>query len=61
MSLVITSRIISGVVIVDMSGRLCFLEVALQGHINELLAEGHREFVLNLADVPYINSFGLAS
>ena len=59
MSLSITSRFVSGVVIVDMSGRLCFLEVALRKHINELLEEGHREFVLNLADVPYIDSFGL--
>lgn len=59
MSLAITSRIVSGVVIVDLSGRLCFLEVALSEHINELLEEGHREFVVNLADVPYIDSFGL--
>ncbi len=59
MALSITSRLVSGVVIVDMSGRLCFLEVALRDRINELLEEGHREFVLNLADVPYIDSFGL--
>lgn len=59
MSLSITSRIVSGVVVVDMSGRLCFLEVALHAHINELLDEGHRDFVLNLVNVPYIDSFGL--
>ena len=59
MSFAITSRIVSGVVIVDMSGRLCILEFALRDHINKLLEEGHREFVLNLADVPYIDSFGL--
>jgi anti-sigma B factor antagonist len=59
MSLAITSRIVSGVVVVDLSGRLCFLEVALYQQINELLDEGHRSFVLNLADVPYIDSFGL--
>ena len=59
MSLAITSRIVSGVVIIDVSGRLCFLEVALQEHVNELLEEGHRDFILNLADVPYIDSFGL--
>ena len=55
----ITTRITSGVVNVDMSGRLCFLEVALLRRVNELLEAGHREFVLNLADVPYIDSFGL--
>ena len=59
MALALKSRIVSGVVIVDMSGRLCFLEVALLAHVNELLEAGHREFVLNLADVPYIDSFGL--
>jgi anti-sigma B factor antagonist len=59
MSLAITSRIVSDVVIVDVSGRLCVLEVALSQQINELLAEGHCNFVLNLANVPYIDSFGL--
>jgi anti-sigma B factor antagonist len=59
MSLAITSRIVSGVVIVDMSGKLCFLEFALCQQINELLEEGHRQFVLNLVNVPYIDSFGL--
>jgi anti-sigma B factor antagonist len=59
MSLAITSRIVSGVVIVDLSGRLCFLEVALRNQIGELLNEGHRNFVLNMAAVPYIDSFGL--
>ncbi|PYR97114.1 MAG: anti-sigma factor antagonist [Acidobacteria bacterium] len=59
MSVTITSRLVSGVVIVDVSGRLCFLEVALQKHFHELLEEDHRNFVLDLADVPYIDSFGL--
>jgi len=59
MPLSIKTRIASGVVIVDMSGRLCFLEVALRDRVNELLEAGHREFVLNLANVPYIDSFGL--
>jgi len=59
MPLSIKTRIASGVVFVDMSGRLCFLEVALRDRVNELLEAGHREFVLNLANVPYIDSFGL--
>jgi anti-anti-sigma factor len=50
---------VSGVVIVDVSGRLCLLEVALQDRIHELWGVGHREFVLNLTDVRYIDSFGL--
>jgi anti-sigma B factor antagonist len=59
MPLSIKTKIASGVVTMDMSGRLCFLEVALLDRVNELLEAGHREFVLNLADVPYIDSFGL--
>ena len=59
MALSIMSRIVSGVVILDLSGRLCFLEITLRDRINELLEEGHRVFALNLANVPYIDSFGL--
>jgi len=59
MSLAITSRIVSGVVIVDLAGRLCFLDVTLRERMNEWLEEGHRAFVLNLANVPYVDSFGL--
>jgi anti-sigma B factor antagonist len=59
MPLVITSRLVSGVVIVDMNGRLCLLDLTLREHINELLEEGHRVFVLNLAKVPCVDSFGL--
>ena len=59
MPVAVTSRLVSGVVIVDVTGRLCFLEVALRDQVNELLDEGHRDFVLNLAGVPYIDSFGL--
>ena len=59
MPVAITSRLVSGVVIVDVTGRLCFLEVALRDQVNELLDTGHRDFVLNLAGVPYIDSFGL--
>src|SRR5579862_1911678 len=60
MSLTITSRIISGVVIVDVAGRLCFLDATLRERIDEWLEEGHRAFVLNLANVPYVDSFGLS-
>ena len=59
MSLAITSRLVSGVVIVDMTGKLRFLEVTLRERISALLEAGHHDFVLNLASVPYIDSFGL--
>jgi anti-sigma B factor antagonist len=60
MSLVITSRIVSGVVIVDVAGRLSLRDVTLRERMNEWLEEGHRAFVLNLANVPYVDSFGLS-
>jgi len=59
MPLSIATRIEARTVILDVSGRLCFLEVALLDRVNELLEAGHREFVFNLAAVPYIDSFGL--
>jgi anti-anti-sigma factor len=59
MSITVTSRILSHTVIVDVSGRLCFLQTSLSEHVNELLNEGHLEFVLNLVHVPYMDSFGL--
>ena len=59
MPLEIKSRIVSDAVVVDVSGRLCFLEIALHQHINKMLEDGHRGFVVNLADVPYVDSFGL--
>jgi anti-sigma B factor antagonist len=59
MSLAITSRVLSDVVIVDIVGRLSFLDVALRERMNEWLEEGRCAFVLNLANVPYVDSFGL--
>ena len=59
MSLAISSRTVSGVVIVTIVGRLSFLDVTLRERVNEWLEEGHRAFVLNLANVPYVDSFGL--
>jgi anti-sigma B factor antagonist len=59
MSVSIQCQLVSDVVVVDISGRLCFLEVSLLRQINELLEQKHRNFVLNLTDVPYIDSFGL--
>ena len=59
MSLAISSRIGSGVIIVDIVGRLCVLDVTLRDRVNEWLQEGHRAFVFNLASVPSVDSFGL--
>jgi anti-sigma B factor antagonist len=59
MPLVIASRIVSGVVVVDLSGRLCVLDRELSPYIKRLLEEGYREIILNLADLSYVDSSGL--
>ena len=59
MSLTISSRVLSDAVVVHLAGRLTFLDVALRERIDEWLKEGHRAFILDFADVPYVDSFGL--
>src|SRR5262245_50485217 len=59
MSLTITSRVSSGGVVFNLSGRLCFMEMALREQVTAFLNEGHKEFVLNMAELSYIDSFGL--
>src|SRR5215470_6340784 len=59
MSLTIQQRTVSGVLVLDISGRLWILDLPLRDRMNALLAEGKRNFVLNLAGVEYIDSSGL--
>jgi anti-sigma B factor antagonist len=59
MALTITARVVSPIVVLDLSGRLSFLDRSLQEKVSALLAEGERDFVLNLADVSYVDSCGL--
>ena len=59
MELTVTTRIISGVVILDMVGRLWILDLPLRDLIRKMLDDGHRYFVLNLTDLSYIDSSGL--
>ncbi len=55
----ITSRIVSDVVIFDLSGRFSFMEFGLHEQTKQLLDSGRRDFVLNLANVSYIDSFAI--
>ena len=55
----ISSRIVSGIVVIDLSGRLDFLEFSLREEVQKLLGQGNSEFVINMAEVPYVDSFGL--
>jgi anti-sigma B factor antagonist len=59
MPLTIKQRAVSDVMVLDLSGRLWILDLPLRDRMNELLGEGHRQFVLNLAGVDYIDSSGL--
>ena len=61
MSMVINTRRLDDVAILDLSGRITIGEgaVILREQIQKLLASGDRKFLLNLADVDYIDSSGL--
>jgi anti-sigma B factor antagonist len=61
MSMVLNPRRLDDVVILDLSGRITMGEgtLVLRQHIQKLLAGGNRKFLLNLADVDYIDSSGL--
>ena len=61
MSLVLKSRRLDDVVILDLSGRITMGEgtLILRDQILKLLGAGDRKFLLNLANVNYIDSSGL--
>ena len=61
MSMKLTTRDVSGVSIVDLSGKITLGEggVALREEVRKLLAEDKKKIVLNLAEVNYIDSSGL--
>ena len=59
MAITITSRIVSDVVILDLSGKFSVIENSLRELVNSFLDEGRRNFLLNLAGVPYIGTWGL--
>src|SRR5215813_5307300 len=61
MSMVLNVRRLDDVVILDLSGRITMGEGTLmvRDQIQKLLNAGDRKFLLNLADVDYIDSSGL--
>src|SRR5438045_68773 len=61
MGINVTSREVSHVTILDIRGRIILGEEtgALRDTIRELLAEGKKKIILNLADVDYIDSTGV--
>ena len=57
--LAINVRIISDIVIFDMTGRFSFMEFKLHETAKGLLKAGSRAFILNLTEVSYVDSFAV--
>jgi len=57
----IEQRAVGPVIILDLKGKITLGEgdEALRDKINSLILQGHKKMLLNLADVPYIDSAGL--
>jgi anti-sigma B factor antagonist len=59
----IKERVVGGVSILDLSGKIVLGEgdVQVKERIRDLLADGQRRILLNLAEVNYIDSAGLGA
>ena len=59
----IKERVIEGVSILDLSGKIVLGEgdVQIKERIRDLLSDGQRKVLLNLGDVSYIDSAGLGA
>lgn len=57
----VSSRLVNGVTVVDMSGRITLGEggVVLRETIHDLLSKGDKKILLNLGGVTYIDSSGI--
>jgi anti-sigma B factor antagonist len=57
----VSTRLVDGVVILDLSGRITLGEgsVTLRDAVRDLLAQGQKNILLNLGDVNYIDSSGI--
>jgi anti-sigma B factor antagonist len=60
-SMQIDQRAVGDVVLLDVKGRITMGEgdELLKDKVNSLVNQGHKKIVLNLAEVPYIDSAGL--
>ena len=63
MALKMTDRVVDGVVVVAMEGRIVLGEEsnALREKVKSLLASGQKKIVLNMNNVTYIDSSGLGA
>jgi anti-sigma B factor antagonist len=57
----IEERAVGDVVVLDLKGKITLGQgdELLKDKVNSLVNQGHRKIVLNLADVPYVDSAGL--
>jgi len=57
----IDQRAVGDVIVLDLKGKITLGEgdELLKDKVNSLVNQGHRKIVLNLAEVPYIDSAGL--
>ena len=56
-----SSRRVGGVSIIDVEGKILLGEgdVEIKQAVDDLIEKGHRQILLNLAKVPYVDSAGL--
>jgi len=61
MALIIASREVDGVTVLDLSGRITLGEgsVQIRDAIRDLIAKGQKSILLDMGDVNYIDSSGL--
>jgi anti-sigma B factor antagonist len=57
----IEERAVGDVIVLDLKGKVTLGQgdELLKDKVNSLVNQGHRKIVLNLADVPYVDSAGL--
>ena len=57
----IEERNVGDVVVLDLKGKVTLGagDELLKDKVNSLVNQGHRKIILNLADVPYVDSAGL--
>jgi anti-sigma B factor antagonist len=60
-SMKVTTRMVDGVAILDLSGRITLGEgsVQLRDAVRDLVAQGQKNILLNLSEVNYIDSSGI--
>jgi len=59
MSLSIETRRSGHIVILELAGRVSVLEPRLKAFAEDLIMRGDRYFIINLANVSYLDNFGL--